>query len=517
MSSINLQNPIPHDAECGNSLLVIDDDELAKDRVSLSLGGESELSDLKIFFAKNIKQALDILSRRTINVALLDKNLGLENGIEAIPELLNAQPHLQIIMLTGSNDLSDVVQATKFGAFDYLTKDVCHDLLVVHVKRAIRVSELTLERIRRERKATVAESTLGGSSQAYLAILSQAKRLAATNRPVLLLGQTGTGKSALAKWINLSRAEYLGQKERPFFAINVSTLSGNLIESELFGHERGAFTGANETKQGLFELANSGTLFLDEIGELPLEFQAKLLTVVEEGIFKRVGGKQMLRAAPKLIFATNRDLEKMVKEGTFRRDLFMRISMFPIRMPSLSERKEDIPEIVRALLPKSCRETGVFVSFEEIPPSFIEFLQVSPIEGNIRGVQNLIERLLVLAPRDRNERPILSMWRQICGFSEAERQVLPTLTDSVRTLSLYDLMERPTHVMGPKFPGIKKVKESIERRILEEARELYPVDKDIAIALGISKSATSALLSRMKHSDEQVYQGESHENEKQSS
>ena len=503
------------------TILVVDDDEAAKLRFALDFGSLKLCLRAEIHHVSSIAEAIAFISRAIVHVILLDKNLGSENGIDAIPELVKLQPHLQIIMLTGSNEISDVVRATKLGAFDYVPKEMCAELLSVHVRRAIQVSELFLEKDRLKRRDHLVESNLGGESRAFQEVLNLAQLLAATNRPILLLGETGTGKSALARWINSCRAKFLSQYDRPFFAINVSTLSGNLIESELFGHEKGAFTGATETKQGLFELAHSGTLFLDEIGELPFEFQAKLLTVIEDGTFKRVGGKQMLRASPKLVLATNRDLTKMVEEGTFRKDLLMRINMFPIQMPSLNDRKEDIPEIVRALLPRSCRETGVFVSFDEIPTSFLVYLCSSPIEGNIRGVQNLLERLLVLSPRDLSGRPIMTMWSQISGFSTSEKQATAALDEANGSLSLQDLLERPTRVLGPGFPGLRKIKDMIERRILTEARERYSVDKDIAIALGISKSATSAHLSRMKLTDENTSptqsQGGSRERGKKSS
>ena len=490
----------PPDREFGPTVLIVDDEEHARDRLRLALGDVDAANSLHILHSTNIEDALHIIAGTTVHVVLLDKNLGPDesnpahNGIDAIPDMLHVQPHLQILMVTGSNDIQDVVRAMRVGACGYITKETSTDLLITHINRAINVAILTLDKLRRDRNAEITQSALGGKSKVFQDILKQSHLLAESNRPVTLLGETGTGKTAVAKWINACRAKFLKQKDRPFFAINVSTLTATLIDSELFGHEKAAFTGATDTKQGLFELANNGTLFLDEIGELSLDIQAKLLTVIEEGTFKRVGGNKILRSSPKLIFATNRDLEKMVAAGTFREDLWMRINMFLVRMPTLAERKEDIPEIVQALLQKCCHDTGVFVGFEEIPQDFIDYLCNTPIEGNIRGIQNQIERLLVLSPRDRCGRPIFKKWRQVPGLLMKKSR--EPAEDATAALSVSDLMTRSTNVVGPNFPGLSVVIESLSNRILLEAMAMYSKNKEIAKALRIPESTTSILIKR---------------------
>ena len=204
----------------------------------------------------------------------------------------------------------------------------------------------------------------------------------------------------------------------------------------------------------------------------------------------------MLRSSPKLIFATNRNLEKMVVEGTFRKDLWMRINMFPILMPTLEERKEDIPEIIRALLPKSCTDTGIFVTFDELPQDFIDYLCSVPVDGNIRGVQNQLEILLVLSPKDRCGRPVFKKWKQVPGLVIKKSNTV-SASDPSETLSIVDLLNRPTSVIGPNFPGLNVVLESVTNRILSEAMTMFSKNKEIAKALKIPESSTSMLVKRL--------------------
>ena len=497
----------PPDREFGPTVLIVDDEQGARERLELGLA-EAEVdaaNSLHIIHCTSLPQALETIASTTIHVVLLDKNVGpdhddpAQNGIEAIPAMLDIQPHLQILMVSASNDLDDVVHAMKSGACGYVTKETSDDLLIRHINRAIQVAVLTLDKIRRDRTATLEESELGGKSRIFQDTMKHGQLLAESNRPVLLLGETGTGKTAFAKWINKCREKYLKQKDRPFFGINVATLTKQLIESELFGHEKGSFTDAKEAKQGLFELAANGTLFLDEIGELPLELQAKLLTVIDEGTFMRVGGKQTKHSTPKLIFATNRDLERMVAEGSFRKDLWMRISMFPLQMPNLADRREDIPDIIRALLPRSCRENNLVVAFEDIPKDFIDDLCSVPIEGNIRGVHNQLERLLLLAPKDRRGRPILKKWRSVPGLY-LKRSGTPESghTDAPEAVTLMGLRTQPTNLIDDNFPGLSAALDMFSERIISEAITKFSKNKDIAKALKISESGVSQLMKRLR-------------------
>ena len=492
----------PPDREVGPTVLIVDDEALAQDRLNLALCQIEGANQLHILHARSLVEAIDILTKTLVHVVLLDKNLGPEpvpanqNGIEGIPSMLRLQPHLQILMVTGSNDIQDVVRAMNFGACGYITKEMPNSLLVPHIARAIDVSLLQLDKLRRDRFATDAYD-LGGKSKLFTEIKKAAQILAESNRPILMLGQTGTGKTELAKFIHYHRGRYLKQKDRPFIFINMTTLSRDLIESELFGHEKGSFTGAQGVKQGLFELASNGTLLLDEIGEFPLDLQAKLLTVIEEGSFKRVGSEKILYARPKIIFATNRDLEQMVRDGTFREDLFMRISMFPITMPSILERKEDIPDIVRALLPKACAENHISVTFDEIPQDFIEHLATHPVDGNIRGILNQLERLLVLSPKDKRGRPVLSQWQSISGLSPKRRSLdMPTYLTAKMPLTYRELMSRPWNLLGADFPGLNEMLEQMKDKLFQEAQTKFKTNRALAQVFKISESTASLLVKR---------------------
>ncbi len=480
-----------------SKVLLVDDDVGAKDRLELLFLEFDDLKGLQIIHATHLDAAFDSLAAQSIDVVLLDKNLDSSltddhNGIEAIPEILRIQPHVQILVVTGSREIDDVVRAMKLGAFGYVTKDTESDLLATQIDRAVHVSRLKADKARRERSDNSAGQELGGRSIAFQSILRQADILSTSNRPILILGETGTGKTELAKWTHSQRMKALGERDRPFFSINVSALSKDLIESELFGHEKGAFTDASQARQGLFELANGGTLFLDEIGELPLDLQPKLLKVIEEGTFMRVGGTKELRSNPKLIFATHRDLVKMVKLGTFREDLFMRISIFPIQMPALSQRREDIPDIIRKLLPKACKENRVSIEFEDLPVDFIQELTENPVSGNIRGIQHQLERLLMLSPRGKDGTPILTTWRRVPGLSQS-RSIKKSASDS---LSFSEWTGRQWQFLGDDFPGLNEVLEETKVRILREAFEKYDNNRKRAKALKIFECQASRLFQR---------------------
>ncbi len=486
-----------HTGPSSSKMLLVDDDAGAKDRLELLFLEFEDLKDIQILQATNLDAAFNILAAQSVDVVLLDKNLDTSspedrNGIEAIPEILRIQPHVQILVVTGSRDINDVVRAMKLGAFSYVTKDTDSDLLAAQIDRAVHFSRFKADKARKERSDHSAGQELGGKSVAFQSVLRQADVLSTSNRPILILGETGTGKTELAKWTHSQRMRTLGEKDRPFFSINVSALSKDIIESELFGHEKGAFTDASQSRQGLFELANGGTLFLDEIGELPLDLQPKLLKVIEEGTFMRVGGTKELRAHPKLIFATHRDLANMVKLGTFREDLFMRISIFPIQMPALAQRREDIPDIIKKLLPRACKENRVSIDFEDLPIDFIHELTENPVSGNIRGIQHQLERLLMLSVRDKNGTPILTNWKRIPGLSQA-RAAKSIAPDSI---SFSDWIGRQWNLLGDDFPGLDEVLEEVKVRILREAFGKYDNNRKRAKALRIVECQSSRLFQR---------------------
>ncbi len=495
---------LPLDRGNGLTILIVDDEELGRVRVGKIC--EDLGPDYKILFANTLPEAFNSLLQSRVHVVLLDKTVGpneadlAQNGIEAIPEMLKLQPHLQILMITGSKDFQDAVAATQNGAFGYVTKDTPEKLLISHIQKAVQMATLMIENERLDRtKQDPDDIALVGSSSAIARLKAEISDVVQSDRPILLLGETGTGKTTIAKLIHDSRKKYLRQKNRPLVPVNIAALPASLIEGELFGSERGSYTGSVASKPGLFELADSGTLFLDEIGEIPLDIQKKLLTVVETGVFRRVGGSKELKSNFRLVCATNRDLEEMVQVGTFREDLYLRLSTFPIRVPSLKERTEDVPEIIKSILPKCAKENRVQVSFEELPKEFIEHLKRDLPKGNIRGLEQQISRLLIHSPKDRNGRPLLRKWKSTGIFlSSAER---PS-----RSISLDELLSCPLDLVSPKFPGLTAFIESLESRILLDTKAKLKSNKNVAQALKMSQPLVSIKLKRLGHLKERGIQ-----------
>lgn len=497
ISQLTYENP--PDKDKGATILILDDElgvRLHSESICLKLDGS-----LRILQAETVPQALEILSSTPVHVLLLDKNLGTDedspNGIEAIPDILQLQPYLQILVVTGSKKLDDVVYAMRLGAGGYVIKGLSDDLFVAQVKRALHVADLALEKARAEKSNHPQEEyEFVGSSPVIRNLFDQAKAYAESNRPVLLTGESGTGKSITAKLVHESRTKFLREKDRPFIKVIISALPSSLVEAELFGSVEGAFTDAKKPRVGYIELANCGTLFLDEIAEIPPSVQAALLGVLDDGEFSRVGSSTKLKSSFKLICATNKDLEQMVKQGTFSEALYYRIRTFTIRIPALEERKDDIPDIVRAVLPKCCRENNVFISFEDIPTDVIDFLKENIPPGNIRGIEDQISRLLVLSPKDKQGIPQFKNWRSIPGFQPTSHNGKVNSTRSAITLK--ELMTLPLNIVSPEFPGLSEVTESIEHRILLEAKNhFHGKNRKIARFLKLSDSTTSTRLKNL--------------------
>lgn len=488
----------PPDRDSGPTVLIVDDEESDRHRLKRVLRSTVYGKELHIPIATSSDEALRILCSTPAHVVLLDKNLGPKgsrDGISIIPDMLHLQPHVQILMVTGSASVEDVVQAMRHGAFGYVTKEMKDEYVAQQISKAIALAQFEVQKNRAEKTGTnKTKANFVGKSHAAIGVMRQIQAVAESNRPVLLTGETGTGKTTIAEFIHEYRRRYLKQHDRPFFTVNISTLSANVVEAELFGSEKGAFTGSVRTKQGFFELVNGGTLFLDEVGEITPDIQKKLLTVLESGTFYRIGGTKELRSSFKLICATNKDLKELTAQGKFREDLYMRISTFSIEIPPLKDRLEDIPEIVRSLLPKCCRENNVHVSFEELPDDFMEFLATNIPPGNIRGIEQQLSRLLVFSPRDRGGRPLLTHWRMVSGL----QQHASGKRSSRSSLTLGDLMSLPLDVVGPDFPGLSVLIDSIEERVLLDAKTKFTQNRQIARALKLSDSAIGTRLRRLE-------------------
>lgn len=487
----------PNDHCASHSLLIIDDDSASSKRLQL-LCNRLLPKGLALFFARSPQEAREHLLTEKIHTVLLDKELKqpsgkFDNGIHLIPEIREHSPASQILVITSSRDTKDCVEAMRLGAFGFVTKENPDEVISEQILRAVEHSKFAFAKLSGESLApeTRKDLKLFSNSHRMRSLNLKLTSVAETNRPVLLLGETGTGKTTAARMIHEYRRSFLKQTDRPFLSINMGGLNPSTVERDLFGNERGAFTDAKEARPGFIELANRGTLFLDEIGEASLDLQAKLLKVLDEGTFYRLGSANERKSSFKLICATNRNLEEMIRKGSFREDLFMRISTFTIRIPSLKDQPEEIDSIVKQVLPKVCSENNVFVTFGDLPRDFIEHLKKYPPPGNIRGLEQQLSRLLVYAPKDQKSRPILTSWRSLPGIYRGSKK---RKNDSI---GLEELESRPMNILGENFPGIAEFTRGIEQRVIREALDSHPSLRQAAKALKMSPGGLSLKMMRL--------------------
>jgi DNA-binding NtrC family response regulator len=367
-------------------LLVDDDDDLRQDLTHLFRRQGHEVTA-----AASGEDALDKAAHARFDVALLDLHLPGISGIDVLVHLKERQPELEALMLTAHSSIETAVEAMRRGAYDYLTKPFRTPDLTVHVQKAFEKVQLA----RREQQWLQQLSyespryRLVGSSAAMRKIVSLIEKVAATDSTVLVRGASGTGKELVARALHTNSP----RRTRPLVTINCAALQENLLESELFGHEKGAFTGAVASKPGLVEVAEGGTLFVDEIGEMAPGLQAKLLRVMEDGHYRRVGGTQELTADVRVVAATNRDLAEEIKAGRFREDLFYRLNVVPIYLPPLRERREDIPELIEHFL--TTRQIGAVRA--RIDADALKALKAYSWPGNVRELANVLERAQILS------------------------------------------------------------------------------------------------------------------------
>ncbi len=342
--------------------------------------------------------AVEKIRRDRFAMVLTDLRLPRADGHEVLKAAVGADPEMPVILMTAYGTIRDAVSAMKAGAYDYLEKPVDADHLLALVRRALDhrslLHENTLLKERFSQELDVPE--ILGDSPALKSALDQVRRVAPTDATVLLLGESGSGKELFARAVH----HLSGRKTHSFFPINCAAIPENLLESELFGYEKGAFTGASGTKRGKFEIADKGTLFLDEIGDLSLGLQGKVLRVIEQKRFERVGGTETRSVDIRLVAATNKDLKALVVQGAFRQDLFFRLSVFPITVPPLRERREDIPILARHFVKKFAAEQKKRGPIT-LPPETIALLVGYSWPGNIRELENSIERALILGEGDR--------------------------------------------------------------------------------------------------------------------
>ena len=371
------------------TILIVDDEKHTRDGLRRLLE-----NDYDVYVAADIAGAMSVLEREHVDLVLTDLRLGAEDGMQLIDRALKMPGHPIIVMMTAYGSVDTAVEAMKRGAYDFVTKPLNLDKVEMLIARAVRSRNLEQEnRVLREQvdERYGLENFLG-DSPALHEVLDTIKQVAPSSASVLIEGESGTGKELAAHAIhNLSR-----RNKAKFIAVHCAALSPQLLESELFGHEKGAFTGATERRIGRFEQANGGTIFLDEIGEIDASTQVKLLRIMsEEHAFERVGGNQTLHADVRVIAATNKNLEKLVQEGKFRDDLFFRLNVVRITMPPLRERKEDIPVLVRGFLRHFAEANQK--SINEVAPDAMETLLIYNWPGNVRELRAAIEHGVVMA------------------------------------------------------------------------------------------------------------------------
>ncbi len=441
------------------TVLIVDDEENTLRGLKQGLDNTA----YTILLANRAKAAIEALQQHTVDVMLTDLRMPGMDGLELMKMAGKISPNTQTIMLTAYGSVENAVEAMKHGAFNYLTKPVNLDNLDLLVKQAIQARELMTENIELRRRLEAKfgfENILGGSA-AMQRVFESIRQIAPSKANVLILGESGTGKELIANAIHANSP----RREGPFIAVHCAALAKTLLESELFGHERGAFTGAVSSKPGRLERADGGTLFLDEISEIDLDVQVKLLRVLETWEFERVGGIKPIRVDARLIAATNCDLAARVKSGAFREDLYYRLNVVSITVPPLRERRDDIPILIEAFIAEFAAANRKKVT--GITPEALDALIAYDWPGNVREVRNTIESLVVLA-----QSPEITLDVLPAQFKEALRQA-------------QDVGEQPPgSLLLPPGTSLQQA----ERLLIEET--LHKTDFNISQAaklLGISR------------------------------
>jgi len=384
-------------------VLVVDDEKNIRRTLRMVLEGEG----YEVIEASGIDEAATMLHGTRVDLVLLDVKLSEQNGIDLLARLKRGEVggeagtdrDVPVIMISGHATLADAVRATREGAFDFLEKPLDRETLVLRVRNALERRSMTAE-VTRLRQAVAGKYEMVGDSPVMQELYRQIAKVAPTKGRVLITGESGTGKELIARAIHQGSSVSAGE----FVKVNCAAIPPELIESELFGHERGAFTGAVGRRRGLFEIADGGTMFLDEIGDMSLSAQAKVLRVLQTGELVRVGGEKTVKVDCRVIAATNKDLEREVTGGRFREDLFFRLNVVPLRAPALRERLEDVPLLAATFVKQCCEENGFRA--KRIAPEVLSRLQAHPWPGNVRELRNVIERLVIMADDEIAERDL---------------------------------------------------------------------------------------------------------------
>jgi two-component system nitrogen regulation response regulator NtrX len=411
-------------------ILIVDDEEGIRRSLAGILGDEGFESTT----TADGEQALDSIARDGVpDLVLLDIAMPGRDGVEVLVEIAERWPELPVVMMSGHGTIETAVRTTRHGAYDFIEKPLSIDKVLLTIQHAIEQSRLTREN-RRLRRQNLRAHEILGDSPAIVHLKQQIEVAAPTNGWVLITGENGTGKELVARQIHCESRRADG----PFVEVNCAAIPEELIESELFGHEKGAFTGAVARKRGKFELAHGGTLLLDEIADMSLMTQAKVLRILQEQTFTRVGGTETLDVDVRVIAATNKDLVEEIEAGRFREDLYYRLNVIPFHVPPLRERREDIPALANRFVEEFCRESAV--EPKSIAPEAMKRLREHAWPGNVRELRNLMERLVIMTPGPRIGAADLPDSLDPAGGPEA--QEAPTLDEARRDFERGYLLSR---------------------------------------------------------------------------
>jgi len=375
------------------SILVVDDEVNIKNALAKIL----ERKGYQVATSSSGSEALELLKTQDVQVAITDLKMAGLDGMALLKAIKASRPEVEVILITAYGTVESAVEAMKSGAYDYLTKPIDTARLLILVEKALEKQRMGMENLHLRQQLQIRETFeyIVGKSPAMRRVYESVEQVADTNATVLLQGESGTGKELIARAIH----QRSSRRAQAFVAINCGALPETLLESELFGYEKGAFTGATSAKKGRFELADGGTLFLDEIGEMSPRNQVSLLRVLETREFRRLGGTQLIKVDLRVIAASNKDLEQRVREGSFREDLYYRLNVMPIYLPPLRERQEDISLLIEAFMRELARVYGK--EEKEIAPETMKLLLRYRWPGNVRELRNVVERLIITVREQR--------------------------------------------------------------------------------------------------------------------
>ncbi len=460
------------------SILVVDDEAVIRDGLRRILDGKS----FRVETCSSGHVAIELLQQKDFGLIITDLKMPGMNGIEVLKAVKALQPDVPVIMITGYAAVDTAVNAMQHGAVDYIAKPFTPEQILDKVERALEQRTVMLDDIylRKQIISCHGFHQFIGESKEMQKVYHRIMHVAATNSTVLITGESGTGKELAARAIH----ENSPRKEKPFVAVDCSSLAETLLESELFGHVKGSFTGALQTKTGLFKIADGGTLFLDEVSNISLSTQAKLLRALQERKITPIGGTQLVPIDIHLVAATNKNLRTMANEGSFREDLFFRLNIIPIELPRLHDRKQDIPILIRHFLKKYTAEIGKEI--RGVAPDVLSFLENYAYPGNVRELENMIERAVVLAESDIIRNEDLELWDSNDSSSYEMIEHIP--------LNAEELKEMKRHIRDHAIESLESVfvRNALERsnwnvtRAAEETGILRPNFQSMMKKLGIS-------------------------------